>query len=271
MADRDKTPPLTPAARARSQAERPPNVQLPAHEDGDTERRPRAGSHWDDDQRAVAGAAHRGVSTDSQRRRRAAAGEASNDGVPTETDWNADITSPEQMLDAALSANSKEAASRMRTPTDSPLNVRQGLNIVESGNRHYARNRKAIDDVRTTTETLANAVLEVRQLCAPDKVAALDARLDDVDSRVGKVEGMMKTIRIVIFLLIGGSGGYGIVIAEKIWDRAEREGESTIRLQHVERQLDDLTKQLREDISRRYPPAAERWLQPPSTQKDHAP
>lgn len=196
--------------------------------------RPRPRSHWDDDQRAEIGS--------ESRRRNAREMEI----IPDPNEHAAEITSPHDLLEAELSDDDVETARRRNSPTGAPANVRQLINVAAHGNKHHAENKAAI-------ETLANAVLSIEASTAPAKIAAIDERIDRLEVTGADVTRGLKIVKWVL-VAIGSSGiGTLIAIGDRLWDRAEREGESTIRLKHVEEglgrvgeQLDQIHRYLRE-------------------------
>lgn len=198
----------------------------------------RARSHWDDDKRAAVGRNAREM-----------------EAVPDPTE-GANITSPYALLEAELSDEDKETARRTNSPTNAPANVRQLINVAAHGNKHHAENKAAI-------ETLANAVLSIEASTAPAKMAAIDERLDALEATGADVARGLKIVKWVLVAIASSGIGTLIAIADRLWDRAEREGESTIRLQHVEDALKQLGQDIRDDRSHHYSPAPS-WLQPPS-------
>jgi hypothetical protein len=248
--DRDKTPPLTPGARARTQADqsRPANILIPEHEEGDTERRDRrAVSHWGDDERIAAGA-------DARRRVRTPVL-----GVPFGI-ADADNTTPIEMFLAEPNDEDREAVRRSRR--DSNASVKQE-ELAAAVRLFKDKLRRLAEREKSNNEERADQLLELLNR-PPDEATK---KLGD---RVTALEGIVKLLRVVLFLVVGGSGGYGLVIAQKIWDRAEAEGEAAIRLQHVEDAVKQLGQDIRSDLAHRYSPALPSWLQPPP-QKDHTP
>lgn len=238
MADRDKTPPLTPQARARSHAD----------EDSDTERRDRrALSHWGDEERATVGLESR------QRTRTPAL------GVPIASDPREDTTPIEMYL---VEPNDEDREAVRRSRRESNASVKQE-ELAAAVRLFKNRLREMVDREKSNNEERADQLLELLNR-PPDEATK---RLGD---RVTALEGIIKLLKVVLFLVVGGSGGYGLVIAQKIWDRAEAEGEAAIRLQHVEDAVRQLGQDIRNDISHRYSPALPSWLQPPQ-QKDRTP
>jgi len=237
------------------------------HGDDDTpELRPpgkrRPVSIMSDTQRATIGSEHRraeaaGLDSESRRARRSAAIPVPV-GVPDSGEFDAqstdEITSPIELIDDEPNEEDREVIQRSKRDSGSPALVEDLAKLVRHFNKHLL---KLKSDEKSNNTQRSNQILELLNRPPDEAVRKLVTRIE-------AVERLIRTFRIVLFLVVGGSGGYGLVIAQRLWDRAESEGESAVRLKHVEQDIDQLRQDIRD--SHRYSPAAERpsWLQPPT-------
>lgn len=226
-----------------------------------------------DTQRALAGAEHRraetaGIDSESRRARRSAAIPVPIPGpepigVPDSGEFEAqstdDITSPIIILDEEPNDEDREVVARSKRDSGSPMTVEDGAKLLRHFKKHVLKLR---EDEQSNNKQRSNQLLELLNRPPDEATRKLSERLGELEASTSELKASFRIVRIIVWLVIGSGSGSLLLIADRIWNRAEREGEAAIRLQHVEEAVNRLRDDLRD---RRYPPAAERpWLQPPS-------
>jgi hypothetical protein len=103
---------------------------------------------------------------------------------------------------------------------------------------------RVVDDAQANANRILEAVGN----------GSLVARLNDAELEIGKLDGVLDALRITIaqiqssmgigrwvlgFVIVCALGSLGTVIST-VWGKAEAAGEQTIRLQHLERDLESL-------------------------------
>jgi hypothetical protein len=178
------------------------------------------------------------------------------------------VTDPFALLDRKLTDEEEDTARRHQTPSSSPANIGHVIRVADHVNRKVA-------EVRGVVTTTSNEVLRLGQVLknvAPDRLKETDERLDEVEKICTKMNLWMKVFGVVgSAISLGGVAGM-LAISDRLWNRAESEGEAKTRLRQVEQEQLQLRADFRDDRSRHYSPAPDHgsWLQPPP-QKDVKP
>lgn len=261
--DRDLTPPQSPQARARS--------------------------HMGDDERAEVGAAHRrpqaGLGSESRRRK---ASRSHPHGVPAIVDpivrelsggvvpaiEEHEVTEPWALLERGLDPADMEHVSRLRRDSDDPY-----AHIFK-----LSKELKRIkQDELSAQRAQANQLLELLGRPPHADVAKLQAAVTALEVAVEALETTRvadhvavealtrwwKPIRaVLIFLAVAALGAVGFFI-DRIMSGVEQRSQATIRIDHLERALNELRQDVREERSsgpRYVSPAPDHpsWLQPPT-------
>jgi len=183
------------------------------------------------DERALAGIERRRA----EQRREYLAGTAIPEEFPAD-----EITAPERILGRDPSDVDLEILRRLGIPYDQPATMRDLVKIIS---RDYKR------DVEHTsgTKELGRQMDELRKLLETPPNAAtakLQDRVEDLErdakgSRVAakRLKGLAWT---AILAAVGSIG----TAAVKLYDRAKEEGETEIRLVHVERSIEKLEREM---------------------------
>lgn len=184
-----------------------------------------------DDERALVGAHHRRTRTPHY-------------GVPQET--REDDTAPEMVLSRELTSVELQILHR--------LGMSPG-NYVTMGDltKILTRDQRKAEQYRSGSEELGRQMDELRRLLSTPPNAAvqdLQARADQTEEDVAKLRRLVRWLkRTAIAALIAAVGSIG-ALAEKVWSRAEAEGEAAIRLKHAEDEIKALREDLRQDRAR---------------------
>jgi hypothetical protein len=175
-------------------------------------------------------------------------------GAP-EPELEDEVTSPHDMLERDLSQSEIAIIEQSRRNANDAATYADVVKLAETLT-------KARREERSNNKERSDQLMALLAKTPPGE--EIEKRVTGQDKRLSDLEGSMKVFKAVIFLVVGTGGGSLGIIAERIWDRAEREGEAAIRLQHVESAVEQMRQDIRDQ--HRYSPAAERpsWLQPPT-------
>jgi hypothetical protein len=211
--------------------------------DDDKPRRPR--SHWGDTERVGVGLAGRRPKThphgvpvpDSS----TVSGEILiPDGSP--------LTQPFDVIDQEPSEELEETGKRLRRPSSMPANVGHVINAVQHTNKRFA-------ELKQNQQRIANAILDLNTTGPSEAVDVLK----------GKVEDLSKKVALLLKLLIAvatAAGGSLFAVGKGLYQRGAHEGADGVRLDHVERSVDDLRQDIREERRPRFE-SPDRWHAPP--------
>lgn len=171
----------------------------------------------------------------SERRRR---------GVPAPVlEEDADITSPIDLLEQDLSAPQLEIVNRSRRNSDDPATFGDIVRLAERAHRREKSSETTNREIKKLLGRLQSA-------------EEVETRLKGIE----KLIGWGKKIAAAVVSIVIGSAGYVIT---KIQDRSELQGETTIRLQHIEDSINWLRDRDQRPRSRYDSVPAEGWPIPP--------
>lgn len=229
-----------------------------------SERRTRRRFMASDTDRADIGREHRRADTvDSQRSRARRSQQYAVPepvGVPDSGEFEAantyEITSPIDILEAPLEREDHEILNRSTRNETDPVTSADLLRVVRHLNKHLARFR---EDERSENTKRANQLLELLNRPPDEGIRKVNSRVDKLEGRTEKLEGRNKLTSWVLVAIFGTGSGSVVMLAQRLWDRAEAEGVMRNELRHLSDEVDRLR-------DHRYSPAAERpnWPQPPT-------
>lgn len=134
-----------------------------------------------------------------------------------------EITSPFELLERDLFESERAVIQRSRRNAGDPLTFADGVKLAET----LARARR---EERSSNQERANQLMALLNRPPDEVTAKLQSDVDAI-KRSSSIAGWI--LKTMVVLVLGGLVG----LAERIWDRAEHEGETTIRLNHVEDEL----------------------------------
>jgi hypothetical protein len=137
-----------------------------------------------------------------------------------------EVTSPIDMLARGLSDSEAEIIRRSRYAADDPVPMREFVKALD-------RLNQLVREERSNNRERADQLLELLNRPPDEKTAKLRDEVRDITRDLK----LFKWAAGVAFATALGSLAS---VVTRIWDRAEREGETSIRLQHIESAIERL-------------------------------
>ncbi len=113
-----------------------------------------------------------------------------------------------------------------------------------------ARAIRDIEEDRESSDSQVETALGSAIRSHEAKLGVMESRIDQRDAELGDLKRIAGTARWIVNGILAAAGVLGVYVLDRILTRAEREGETTIRLQVIERALDRIERQQDRDRNR---------------------